>query len=297
MRIVVTGGAGYIGSQLANRLQSAGHSILVFDNLSNGSQSCLHSEVKFKCRDIVTEKNLLRAELNAFLPQAVIHCAALADVEQSLQERQRYFDTNAGGTENIAEIAAAAGVKHFLFSSTAAVYGNVQAEKIAETHICQPINPYGESKLLAEKTLQSLAARTDMAVSCLRYFNVVAFSRGVTQRPGAASPALFPKVVRTLREGNTEFLIYGSDYPTSDGTCVRDYIHIEDLLSIHQGLLEKSPEPGGLAHYNCGSGQGGASRLSRSWSSLNGFRDATFLLLTPLKDLTTRPVRSLIYSV
>lgn len=254
--VLVTGGAGYIGSHIANRLRRSGHEVTVLDNLSNGARAALEEGVNFMEADILDERALEQIFAEA-RPDLVIHCAALSDVEDSVIQPDAYFTTNTEGTRRLLEACARHGVNRFIFSSTAAVYGNSGAEPVTETAPCRPLHPYGESKLRAEALIADhAAARSGFRFMILRYFNVV--GAAADGRNGLRSPssALFPKAISAILSGQKNFTIHGDDHPTPDGTCVRDFIHVEDLVDAHLLGLAHLDAANASLTLNCGYGHG-----------------------------------------
>ena len=253
MKVLVTGGAGYIGSVIAARLLADGHQVTVFDDLSRGHRSAVPAGARLVVGDIRDEAAVLVA-LTSGACSAVVHMAALAEVGESVAEPERYDDVNAGGTRVVAQAALQAGVRRLVFSSTAAVYGEPASVPITETAELRPSNPYGQSKLDAERALAEAAARSSgrLSVTALRYFNACGADgeRGEDHDP---ETHLVPLALRAARDG-TELKVFGDDYPTPDGTCVRDYVHVVDLAAAHVAALEGLPAAAGV--YNLGTGRG-----------------------------------------
>jgi UDP-glucose 4-epimerase len=250
-KVLVTGGAGYIGAHVAAELLKSGYSIRIYDDFSNG----LHRRVDGKFRDIVEGDMLDRAKLLAALDgiDAVIHLAAKKAVEESVKDPLKYYENNVGGTLNLLGAMAAKGVKQLVYSSSAAVYSPNDKEAVVEDDPTAPLSPYGASKLLAEQLISSVGSAEQISNISLRYFNVV--GSNIAEFGDNSKDNLVPKVFLALKNGKRP-QIYGSDYPTPDGTCIRDYIHVQDLALAHLAALKKV-ESGYISQvYNVGSGKG-----------------------------------------
>jgi len=250
-KVLVTGGAGYIGAHVAAELLKSGYSIRIYDDFSNG----LHRRVDGKFRDIVEGDMLDRVKLLAALDgiDAVIHLAAKKAVEESVKDPLKYYENNVGGTLNLLGAMAAKGVKQLVNSSSAAVYSTNDKEAVVEDDPTAPLSPYGASKLLAEQLISSVGSAEQISNISLRYFNVV--GSNIAEFGDNSKDNLVPKVFLALKNGKRP-QIYGSDYPTPDGTCIRDYIHVQDLALAHLAALKKV-ESGYLSQvYNVGSGKG-----------------------------------------
>ena len=253
--VLVTGGAGYIGSHVVRQLQECGESVVVLDNLSNGSRDAVGG-AEFYQGD-VRDAALLESIFRTWKVSAVMHFAAVTMVSESVANPAKYYLNNTVGTANLLQCAAAGEVEHFLFSSTAAVYGAPPGGVCRESTATVPINPYGRSKLMSEEMLRDISQVSSMGHVILRYFNVAgADSSGNLGQCGKVSTHLF-KVACEVAAGSRERLeIYGTDYPTADGTCVRDYLHVEDLASAHLAALRYLREGGDSTTLNCGYGRG-----------------------------------------
>jgi UDP-glucose 4-epimerase len=250
-KVLVTGGAGYIGAHVAAELLKSGYSIRIYDDFSNG----LHRRVDGKFRDIVDGDMLDRVKLLAALDgiDAVIHLAAKKSVEESVKDPLKYYENNVGGTLNLLGAMAAKGVKQLVYSSSAAVYSPNDKEAVVEDDPTAPLSPYGASKLLAEQLISSVGSAEQISNISLRYFNVV--GSNIVEFGDNSKDNLVPKVFLALKNGKRP-QIYGSDYPTPDGTCIRDYIHVQDLALAHLAALKKV-ESGYISQvYNVGSGKG-----------------------------------------
>lgn len=250
-KVLVTGGAGYIGAHVAAELLKSGYGIRIYDDFSNG----LHRRVDGKFREIVDGDMLDRAKLLAALDgiDAVIHLAAKKAVEESVKDPLKYYENNVGGTLNLLGAMAAKGVKQLVYSSSAAVYSPNDKEAVVEDDPTSPLSPYGASKLLSEQLISSVGSAEQISNISLRYFNVV--GANIAEFGDNSKDNLVPKVFLALKNGKRP-QIYGSDYPTPDGTCIRDYIHVQDLALAHLAAL-KRVESGYISQvYNVGSGKG-----------------------------------------
>ena len=250
-KVLVTGGAGYIGAHVAAELLKSGYSIRIYDDFSNG----LHRRVDGKFRDIVDGDMLDRVKLLAALDgiDAVIHLAAKKAVEESVKDPLKYYENNVGGSLNLLGAMAAKGVKQLVYSSSAAVYSPNDKEAVLEDDPTAPLSPYGASKLLSEQLISSVGSAEQISNISLRYFNVV--GSNIAEFGDNSKDNLVPKVFLALKNGKRP-QIYGSDYPTPDGTCIRDYIHVQDLALAHLAALKKV-ESGYISQvYNVGSGKG-----------------------------------------
>ena len=250
-KVLVTGGAGYIGAHVAAELLKSGYGIRIYDDFSNG----LHRRVDGKFRDIVDGDMLDRVKLLAALDgiDAVIHLAAKKSVEESVKDPLKYYENNVGGTLNLLGAMAAKGVKQLVYSSSAAVYSPNDKEAVVEDDPTAPLSPYGASKLLSEQLISSVGSAEQISNISLRYFNVI--GSNIAEFGDNSKDNLVPKVFLALKNGKRP-QISGSDYPTPDGTCIRDYIHVQDLALAHLAALKKV-ESGYISQvYNVGSGKG-----------------------------------------
>jgi len=250
MKVLVTGGAGYIGSVTAELLLDDGHDVTIFDNLGRGHRDAVDSRASLVEGDLANRETI-REVMLAEKPDAVMHFAAYALVGESMEQPEIYFGNNVGGCINLAEAMLAAGVGRIVFSSTCATYGDPEQVPIVENEPQCPTNPYGESKLMCEKLLNWYHELHDMQVVFLRYFNAC----GATEKFGEdhdPETHLIPIVLQVALGRRDKVSIYGSDYPTPDGTCVRDYIHIADLARAHILALES----GASGAFNLGNGSG-----------------------------------------
>jgi UDP-glucose 4-epimerase len=252
LKILVTGGAGYIGGTVAAILTARGHAVTVYDNLSHALRSAVPEGIDFIEGDVADRARLERVLSGGF--DGVMHFAALIEAGESMAKPEIYFRNNTAGTLSLLEAMLVTGVKRLVFSSTAAVYGEPKSTPIAEDAPLQPTNAYGESKLLVEKILTWMYQVHGLACASLRYFNVAgaAAGRGEAHEPESH---LIPLVLDVALGRRRQIRIYGDDYPTPDGTCIRDYIHVEDLAVAHLLALEALTD-GHQRIYNLGNGSG-----------------------------------------
>ncbi len=254
MNVLVCGGAGYIGSNMTALLAKAGHEPIVFDNFSKGHRAAV-KDIKVVTGDLA-DRALLVKTLREFDIEAVMHFAAYIEVGESVQEPLKYYQNNVSNTQNLLSAMQEAGVAKFVFSSTAAVYGMPQRVPITEDTPKEPINPYGETKLAVERMCHYQSQAGRLRFAALRYFNACGAgddgARGEDHRPESH---LIPLIIQAAMGKRPDIKIYGADYPTPDGTCIRDYIHIDDLCRAHLLALKKLDECAELA-YNLGNGQG-----------------------------------------
>jgi len=253
--ILVTGGAGYIGSHMVRQLGEAGERVVVLDNLSTGNANAvLHGQLIV---GDTGDKSLVSRILAEHNVDTVLHFAAHTIVPESVAQPLKYYGNNTCSTRNLLECCQHAGVKHFIFSSTAAVYGIPQGDVASEDSPLAPINPYGTSKLMSEWMLRDLCAATDMRYVALRYFNVAGSDPQCRIGQSTKNATLLIKVAAEVAVGKREqLLIFGTDYPTTDGTGIRDYIHVEDLAAAHLSALTYLRNSGGSTTLNVGYGHG-----------------------------------------
>ncbi|HYA88746.1 MAG TPA: UDP-glucose 4-epimerase GalE [Nitrospirota bacterium] len=254
-KIFITGGAGYIGSHMVASLGDKGFDVLVYDNLITGHRDAL------LCGKLVVgdlkDTHLLRATLHDFKPDAVIHFAAFIQVGESVQEPLKYYVNNSMNALNVLEAMKIEEINNFIFSSTAAVYGHPKRVPITEEDPISPINPYGRSKAFVERTLEDLSRTNAFRYISLRYFN--AAGADVLARIGEQhypETHLIPLILKAAKGARENVTIHGTDYDTPDGTCVRDYIHIMDLVEAHSQALDYLFSGGKSDVFNCGYGHG-----------------------------------------
>ena len=257
MRVAVTGGAGYIGSVVTEVLLREGHEVLVIDDLSKGHREAVDPEAEFTALDVMDTSGIATA-LSRFRADAVVHMAAQSLVGESVSDPAKYYRSNVTGGLSLLDGMRAAGVNRLVFSSTAAVYGEPASVPIHETDETVPANTYGETKLAFERALGWYAGAYGLSSISLRYFNAA----GATARHGEEHDPethLVPLVLR-VADGRLPFVtVFGDNYPTADGTCVRDYIHVEDLARAHVLAVGVLDAPGRCSAYNLGCGGSGHS--------------------------------------
>lgn len=255
--VLVTGGAGYIGSHAVLALKDSGWSVAVIDDLSNGTREVVPEDVPFY-QGSVADRALVERIFAEQGTQAIMHFAGSIVVPESVENPLLYYANNTVATHALVAAAVAGGVKHILFSSTAAVYGAPERVPIAEEDSKQPINPYGASKLMIEQMLADCAAAYGFNYGALRYFNVAgADPDGRTGQISKGATHLIKVAVEAAVGKRGHVDVYGTDYPTPDGTCVRDYIHVADLANAHVQALQWLVEhPGESLVLNCGYGRG-----------------------------------------
>lgn len=265
MKILVVGGAGYIGTHTCLELISAGYEVVVLDNFCNSKQESLHRVAKLAGRPIevvvgdVRDRALLRDVFKTYAIEAVMHFAGLKAVGESVQMPLAYYDNNVSGSVVLAEVMAEFHIKTLVFSSSATVYGDPQIVPIREDFAVGPTNPYGRSKLMVEQIYRDLAASdSTWSIALLRYFNPVgAHESGIIgEDPNGVPNNLMPFVSRVAVGKLPELKVFGSDYPTADGTGVRDYIHVVDLAQGHVAALQALNGRHGALTVNLGTGRG-----------------------------------------
>jgi UDP-glucose 4-epimerase len=255
MRILVTGGAGYIGSQTARRFVAAGHEVTVLDDLRRGHPAAV-GDLSLVVGDI-RDGALVAETLRRHRIEAVVHFAALKSVEESVADPAGYFDNNVGGTNSVLGAMARSGVRRFVFSSSCAVYGTPDASPVDESAAVRPINPYGESKLLSERLLPSFERAHGIRSAVLRYFNAAgAAEDGAHGEDWTDAPNLIPVVLQAAAGRRPAVRIFGTDHPTPDGSAIRDYIHVLDLADAHLCALETIAATDASLTVNVGTGIG-----------------------------------------
>jgi UDP-glucose 4-epimerase len=255
LSLLVCGGAGYIGSHMARMIAEAGHEVTVFDNLSTGHKEALKWG-RFIKGDLRNPQDLENAFKNSSY-DAVFHFSALIVVSESVAKPFEYYDNNVTGTLNLLQAMRKHGVNRFVFSSTAAVYGDPVMDMITEEHPLAPLNPYGKSKLYIEEILKDYAVAYGMDSVRFRYFNAAgAHPDGLIGEAHNPETHLIPNILLSSLDQKRRLKIFGNDYPTPDGTCVRDYIHIQDLCTAHLAAVEFMAENKGSHCFNLGNGKG-----------------------------------------
>lgn len=263
--LLVTGGAGYIGSHACVELLQAGHEVVIVDNLCNSSSAVIERIGRIAGREVafhecdVRDAEALRGIFHEHAIDAVLHFAGLKAVDESVAQPLRYYENNVGSTLALCEAMAESGVRQLVFSSSATVYGDPDAVPVREDHPLRPTNPYGRSKAMVEAILQDLL-RSDPAwkIALLRYFNPVgAHESGlIGEDPGGVPNNLMPYIAQVAVARREALNVYGNDYPTPDGTGVRDYIHVVDLARGHLAALEKLATSSDVLTVNLGTGRG-----------------------------------------
>ncbi|AIF49369.1 UDP-glucose 4-epimerase GalE [Dyella japonica] len=255
MKILICGGAGYIGSHMVRYLAAQGHQSVVLDNLSTGHRQAVSPDI-LEVADLL-EPSSLTGVFARHRFDGVIHFCARSLVGESVSQPYAYYENNVAGTLNLLRAMHEAKVDRIVFSSTAAVFGNPQAPLIDEDHPTQPINPYGASKLMVERILADAAGAYGLRSTALRYFNAAgadpAGGIGESHQP---ETHLIPNVLRAALGQGNGLRVFGNDYSTRDGTCVRDYVHVNDLASAHLLALEYMQANEGAHRFNLGNGQG-----------------------------------------
>lgn len=302
--ILVTGGAGYIGSVCSMKLLEQGHRVTVVDDLSTGHAAAVaHGAVLYECD--IADRQSLRHLLASDRFDAVFHFAAKALIPESVSNPGVFFDSNVAASIALLETIRAAGISRFVFSSSAAVYGNPAVASIDEDHPKNPVNAYGETKLMLERVLQWYAAAYGWTVVAFRYFNAC----GGTETVGEdhqPETHIVPLLLQSASGERDSFEIFGSDYPTPDGTCLRDYVHVEDIADAHLSALNVT-EPSRMSVYNIGVGASYSvlqicraveDELGRELKFKYGARragDPAILCANPqrlMKELGWKPLRS-----
>jgi len=255
MKILVVGGAGYIGSHMVKQLALAGHDVITLDNLSYGYRDAV------KYGEFIEGDLGDRAVLDSIFAagdvDAVMHFAGFIQVGESVEKPSKYYLNNVVNTHTLLDAMLQHNVKNFIFSSTAAIFGEPEYTPIDEKHSKQPINPYGHSKLMIEQVLDDYDKAYGLRSTCLRYFNAAgADPDGELGERHVPETHLIPLILQAASARREDIKVFGDDYPTDDGTCVRDYIHINDLCEAHSLALEKMIRDDNSARYNLGNGKG-----------------------------------------
>lgn len=274
MRVFVTGGAGYIGSVCVQALLHAGHEVLVYDNLSEGHREAVRG-TELIVGDL-RDRALLVQTLSSFRAEAVMHFAASALVAESVANPRKYYENNIESSLSLLAAMIETGTPRIVFSSTAATYGIPEVVPIPEDHPQRPINPYGFTKLVIERAIHDYAHAYGLGGVILRYFNAAGASHdGTLGEDHRTETHLIPIVLQVALGQREHVKIYGTDYPTEDGTCVRDYIHVEDLADVHVRALDRC-RSGEVVAYNVGTGCGHSVRQ----------------VIDVAREVTGRPIRA-----
>ncbi|MFE7709162.1 UDP-glucose 4-epimerase GalE [Streptomyces sp. NPDC057486] len=254
MTWLITGGAGFIGAHVVRAMREAGESVAVYDDLSTGGRSRVPADVPF-VQGSTLDAAQLRRTLTDLSVHGVVHLAAKKQVAESVERPLHYYRENVQGLQTLLEAVADSGVRAFLFSSSAAVYGMPDVRLVTEDTPCDPINPYGETKLTGEWMVRAAGKALGIATASMRYFNVAGAATPLLADTGVFN--LVPMVFEKLTQGEVP-VVFGDDYDTADGTCVRDFIHVDDIASAHlaaaRALLDR--EPGTDLTVNIGRGEG-----------------------------------------
>ena len=256
MNVMVAGGAGYIGSHAVKQLAEAGHRVVAVDNLFRGHAQAVDRRAAFERLDLA-DTDALAEVLRRHKVDCVMHFAALAYVGESVTDPLAYYDNNTAGTISLLKAMRAAGVRRLVFSSTCATYGEPESTPIVETMRQSPISPYGWSKWCVERVLRDYgAAEPDFSYAALRYFNVAGSAAdGSLGEDHSPETHLIPVLLLAALGQREKVTVFGTDYPTPDGTCIRDYVHVEDLCAAHIAVME-ALRPGDARFYNLGIGRG-----------------------------------------
>ena len=254
-RVFVTGGAGYIGSNVLKALGERGCEIVVYDNLSTGNEwAVLYGNLIV---GDLADKRSLEKVITHFRPDVVMHFAALIQVEESVREPLKYYRNNLVNSLNLLEVMRKNDIRNFVFSSSAAVYGMPEKVPVDEKAALSPINPYGYSKAMVERMLKDFSRSEDFNYVALRYFNVAgADHKGKIGQAYNQPTHLITRALKTAKGEFDKLQIFGTDYPTPDGTCIRDFIHVTDLAEAHCLMMEYLLNSGKSGEFNCGYGQG-----------------------------------------
>lgn len=253
--ILVTGGAGFVGSHIIKQLHRQGYYPITLDNLSRGSRAAVVAG-DFVHSDIANTK-ALDDVFTKYPVDAVMHFAAFIEIGESMRHPAKYYDNNVCNTFNLLEAMRRHNIHHFVFSSSAGIFGYPQSPKIDEDHPTRPISPYGKSKLMIEMMLEDYDAAFGIKSTCLRYFNAAGGDpEGHVKNHKSIESNLIPIILKSLLNKEGSVTLFGTDYPTHDGTCVRDYIHVDDLGKAHISALENLLHHQKSSRYNLGNGNG-----------------------------------------
>jgi UDP-glucose 4-epimerase len=255
MKVLVTGGAGYIGSHVVKALGEKGYEVVTYDNLSTGNAwAVLYGDLVIAD---LSDRDALKRVIDRFKPQAVMHFAAHIVVPESITDPIKYYKNNVSNTLTLLDVLLESGIDLFIFSSTAAVYGIPQKIPVTENEALSPISPYGESKRMIESILKDMSTAYNFKYVSLRYFNVAGADReGRIGQAYKESTHLITRALKTAKGKFNKLYIYGTNYPTPDGTCIRDYIHVDDLANAHLSALKYLLDGGMSNVFNCGYGHG-----------------------------------------
>jgi UDP-glucose 4-epimerase len=255
MKLLIPGGAGYIGSHMVRYAQKHGHEVVVLDNFSTGHEWAI-SDCEILHVNLLDQDNLSKLLKGRYF-DGVIHFAAASLVGESVKKPELYYRNNVVGTLNLINEMLENDLNNLVFSSTAAIFGNPVTDKIAENHPKNPINPYGQSKLIAENMLRDICFAHDFNATCLRYFNAAgADESGEIGEAHDPETHLIPNVIKSALSNKNNLKVFGNDYPTRDGTCVRDYVHVTDLAQAHLLGLMHMKKNKGFSAFNLGNGDG-----------------------------------------
>jgi UDP-glucose 4-epimerase len=263
MRVLVTGGAGYVGSHIVVELLERGHEVVVVDSLERGYREAMERAGAIACRPAglfvgdLCDRAFLDAVFEGAPVDGVVHCAAYKSVEESVAHPERYRRNNVGGTRTLVDAMDAAGIRRLVFSSSGSVYGESESAAVTEQAPLRPLSPYGESKVECERMLDALPAGGDWGVVNLRFFNVCgAHPSGQLGEFAEESTNLMPILLTNLRDPHPQVTVFGDDYPTPDGTCVRDYVHVRDVARANVMALDWLEGREGASTWNVGTGRG-----------------------------------------
>ena len=271
MRILVTGGAGYIGSHFVRMVSKSNDEVIVADNLSRGHQESIPNGVHFEKVDIRDAEKISEV-IRKYSPEAVVHFAAFAYVGESVEHPELYYQNNVVGSYNLIRAASENKVKYFVFSSTCSVYGNPAKIPISEETQTNPINPYANTKLMIEMMLKDFQSAYGMKYVSLRYFNAAgADDSGEIGESHNPEPHLIPIVLEAANGKREKVFVFGNDYNTPDGTCIRDYIHVNDLSNAHVKALEHLSSGNESTIINLGTGAGNSvMEIVKTTESITG---------------------------
>jgi UDP-glucose 4-epimerase len=254
-KVLVVGGAGYIGSHMVKRLRQAGEEVIVLDNLSTGYRDAIGDAMLIE--GPAGDRKVLRELFGTYRIDMVMHFASFIEVGESVRSPAKYYRNNVASTLELLHAMTAVGVNRFVFSSSAAVYGDAASEPITEEHACEPVNPYGRTKWMVEQVLRDYGVAYGLKAMSLRYFNAAgADPDGELGERHDPETHLIPLVLQAASGRRESIQVYGRDYPTPDGTCIRDYVHVCDLCEAHLLAMRNLLEGGESRTYNLGNGNG-----------------------------------------